>query len=78
MNLPRLKRHPNGKYYVHWVKNRRSARVSTGQDTMRGALLFYADWLKLNIDLLLPRPNPGRALRHLHKIQGQAVRDPES
>lgn len=70
MNLPRLKRHPNGNYYVHWVKNRRSARISTGQDTTRGALLFYADWLKLNVDMLAPLPNPARAMRQLQKLRG--------
>ena len=67
MNQPTLRYHANGKIYIHWTKGRRSLRVSTGQDTMRGALLVYADWIVASIDTLFPPANPGVAIRQLHK-----------
>ncbi|KQO66034.1 hypothetical protein ASF22_05030 [Methylobacterium sp. Leaf87] len=64
MNQPKLQRHPNGKFYIHWVKGRRSLRVTTGQDNMRGALLVYADWVFASIDALFPPKGSERGLQH--------------
>ncbi|MGU3360685.1 hypothetical protein ACLBWX_10150 [Methylobacterium sp. M6A4_1b] len=65
MILPKLKRHDN----VHWVKDRRSARASTGRSDVRGAVLFYADWLKLNVDLLASPKRFTKAPRQPQKVQ---------
>ena len=70
MNLPTLKRHENGKFYVHWTVRRRTARASTGCDDARGAILFYAAWVKANVDMLAPPGNPAGALRQLQKLRG--------
>lgn len=69
MILPKLKRHENGKFYVHWVLDRRSARASTGRDDARGAVLFYAEWLKLNVDVLASPRRFSKAPRQPQKVQ---------
>ena len=70
MAQPKLERHSNGKFYIHWVKGRRSARVSTKHDNMRAAMLVYADWVVANIDMLFPPRDPEIDLRRIRRARG--------
>ena len=45
MSFPRLERHRNGKYYIHWTVGRRSMRESTKTDEQRTALIAFAHWI---------------------------------
>lgn len=45
MSAPKLKKSPNGRYYVHWTDGRRSKRVSTGTGDLVEAKAFLAQWL---------------------------------
>lgn len=69
MKLPTLQQHANGRWYVHWSVRRRTARASTGHEDARGAILYYADWLKLNANNLTPEPGSTRMLQTLLKLR---------
>ncbi|SEG57028.1 Site-specific recombinase XerD [Methylobacterium sp. 190mf] len=42
---PELKKHANGKFYIHWIDGRRTRRASTGKSEMAAAQIYFGEWL---------------------------------
>jgi integrase len=47
MSVPKLKKHDNGYFYVHWTRGRRSSRESTRAKELPAAKAYFSEWLKL-------------------------------